>query len=241
MPVENVWLITGANRGIGLEMTKQLLEQPSNTVIATARDPAKATELHALKSSAKGTLHIVSLDVADRESIRKCADEVAGILGDKGIDYLVNNAGILISEGHKDTAYVMDIDVLERVLKTNVSGPAYTSQVLLPLIGKSAKKTIVNVSSTLGSKAWKGPGEVRSTSYSISKAALNMLTVKQARERPDITSVSICPGWLQTDMGGEGAMHPVSVGVAGILKVVNGLTPANSGEFLNFEGERVAW
>ncbi|KAI0746808.1 C-factor [Daedaleopsis nitida] len=235
-----VWLITGANRGIGLEMTKQLLQQPYNTIVATTRDPAKATALHGLKGSAKGTLHVVSLEVTDRESVRKCAAEVAGIVGDHGIDYLVNNAGILISEGHKDTGYTMDIDILERVLKTNVSAPAYISQVFLPLVEKSEKKAVVNISSTMGSKTVGGTLE-RAASYSISKAALNMLTCKQARERPDITAVSICPGWLQTDMGGEGAMHPVSVGVAGVIKVVTGLTPANSGDFINFEGQRVAW
>lgn len=77
-------------------MAKQLLQQPYNTVVATARDPSKATALHDLKSSAKGTLHVVTLEVTDRESVRKCAAEAAGIVGDHGIDYLVNNAGILI-------------------------------------------------------------------------------------------------------------------------------------------------
>ncbi|KAI0738667.1 C-factor [Daedaleopsis nitida] len=231
-----VWFITGANRGIGLELTRQLLQQPSNIVIATSRDPAKTTALRALGNNAKGTLHVVRLDTADRESIRKCADEVAGIVGDRGVDYLVNNAAII----EWDSAYTFDIDVLEKIMRTNVFGPAYIAQVFLPLVEKSTKKTIVNVSSTVGSKAWKDGG-ARAASYSMSKAALNMLTVKQARERPDITSVSICPGWLQTDAGGKDAMYPVSVGVSGVLKVVTGLTPANSGEFINFQGEHIAW
>ncbi|KAI0743401.1 NAD(P)-binding protein [Daedaleopsis nitida] len=241
-----VWLITGANRGIGLEMAKQLLEQPFNTVIATARNPAKTPELHALAqgSGAQGALHVVCLEVTDRESVVRCADEVVRILGEKklkGIDYLVNNAGI----GSQDAAYSMDIDHLEKILRTNVSAPAHIAQVFLPLVERSTKKTIVNMSSTNGSKTWEG-GMARSASYSISKAALNMLvrsapTVEQARERPDITSVCICPGWLQTDMGGGAATHPVSVGVAGVIKVVTGLTLANSGEFINWKGNRVAW
>ncbi|KAI0743377.1 C-factor [Daedaleopsis nitida] len=236
-PEGYVWLITGANRGIGLELAKQLLEQPTNTVIATARDPAKAVSLKELNNNAKGTLHVVGLEVADRESTRKATEKVASILGDRGIDYLVNNAGI----ANDDTGFKIDIDALEKIFKTNVAGPAYIAQVLLPLVEKSAKKTVVNISSTMGSKSFAGQNAERAASYSISKAALNMLTVKQARERPDITSVSICPGWLQTDMGSSAAMFPVSVGVTGIIKVVTGLTPANSGQFINFRGERVEW
>ena len=76
-------------------MTRQLLESPSNTVISTARNPAKATDLKALADTAKGTLHVVQLEIADYDSIRKCADEVKQILGDRGIDYLVNNAAIV--------------------------------------------------------------------------------------------------------------------------------------------------
>ena len=87
--------IGSTSRGIGLEMTKQLLKTPTNTVIAACRNPSKADALRTLADGAKGKLQIVALDVLDRESIRKCAEEVAGIVGDKGIDYLVNNAGVV--------------------------------------------------------------------------------------------------------------------------------------------------
>lgn len=160
-----------ANRGIGLELARQLLQQPSNTIIGTARDPAKATALRALEEDGKGTLHVVGLDTIDRESVRKAAGEVKAILGpDGGIDYLVNNAGI----AEDDSPYTINIDVLEKILKTNVSGPAYVSQVFLPFVEKSTKKTIVNISSSMGSMVWKMAG-ARAASYSISKAALNML------------------------------------------------------------------
>ncbi len=84
-----------ANRGIGLEMVKQLLQSPSNIVVAASRNPAKATELQGLAEKANGKLHLVILDVTDKESINKAAKEVAGFLGGKGIDYLINNAGVV--------------------------------------------------------------------------------------------------------------------------------------------------
>ncbi len=114
MSEEYVWLITGyvshqvhasyisltrnsrsANRGIGLETVKQLLQSPSNIIIAACRNPAKATELQELAKKAGGKAHLVELDVSDKESINKAAKEVSGVLGGKGIDYLVNNAGIV--------------------------------------------------------------------------------------------------------------------------------------------------
>ncbi|KAI0697107.1 NAD(P)-binding protein [Cerioporus squamosus] len=237
MSQEYVWLITGANRGIGLEMAKQLLSAPSNILIAACRNPAKATELQELAEKASGRLGLIALDVTNKESIARAAEEVAGILGGKGIDYLINNAGIL--PGGQDTAFSMDTTVMEQTFVTNVVGPAYVTHALIGLVEKSAKKTIVNVSSTLGSMG--ADFGVQSASYAVSKAALNMLTYKEAKEKPDITAISMCPGWLQTDMGGKSATHPVSVGVAGVLKTILSLKPEDSGQFFNFRGERVPW
>ncbi|TFK81889.1 NAD(P)-binding protein [Polyporus arcularius HHB13444] len=237
MSQEYVWLITGANRGIGLELVRQLLQAPSNIVVAACRNPSKATELQELAAKASGRLHLVALDVTSKESINQAAEEVAKTFGGKGIDYLVNNAGIL--PGGQDTAFSMDVNILEETFVTNVAGTAYVTQAFIGLVEKSAKKTIVNISSTLGSIG--SDFGVQSASYAISKAALNMLTYKEAKEKPDITAISMCPGWLQTDMGGKNATHPVSVGVAGILKKVLSLKPEDSGQFFNFQGERVPW
>ncbi|KAI0696967.1 NAD-P-binding protein [Cerioporus squamosus] len=238
MAQEYVWLITGANRGIGLEMVKQLLQSPSNTVVAACRNPAKAADLQQLAETAGGKLHVVALDVADKASIKQAAKEVAGIVGEKGIDYLINNAGIVMPGG-ADTAFGMDLDVLQQTFVTNVAGPAAVAQAFVGLVEKSEKKTIVNVSSTMGSigSNW----GVIGASYGISKTALNMLTYKEAKEKPEITAISMCPGWLQTDMGGENAMHPVSVGVAGVLKTILSLKREDSGQFFNFEGKHVPW
>ncbi|KAI0751855.1 NAD-P-binding protein [Daedaleopsis nitida] len=235
---EYVWFITGTNRGIGLEMTRQLLGSTTNTIIATCRNPSKASFLNELATSANGKLHIVSVDMDDTQSIRACADEVTRILGGKGIDYLINNAGIKLGD-EEDGAFTVEVDALQKTFLTNVSGPAYLARAFLPLVEKSQKKTIVNVSSILGSVGSDCGGF--HTTYSISKAALNMLTYKQAKERPDITTITIWPGWLQTDMGGSNAPDPVEVGVEGTLKTIKSLTPQNSGQFFNYKGELMPW
>ena len=193
------------SRGIGLEMTRQLLRTPTNRVIAACRNPSNALALRTISGVAKGKLHIIALDVLDRESIRKCAEEVAHIVGDKGIDYLVNNAGVvsLVSpnrrgtvgqltvspcprlqcSGGPDTTYDMDMDALQQTFLTNVAGPAYITQCLIPLVENSHRKVVLNMSSGLGSNAFKTPPGVEHlfASYSISKAAMNMLVRRGLR------------------------------------------------------------
>ncbi|RDX40869.1 NAD(P)-binding protein [Lentinus brumalis] len=237
MTQEYVWLITGANRGIGLEMVKQLLQSPANIIVAAARDPAKATELQRLAEKAGGKLRLLALDVTDKESINKAAKEVAEPLGGKGIDYLINNAGVML--GGEDMVFSMDVDILTKTFATNVGGPALVTQAFIGLVEKSEKKTVVNISSTVGSIA--SDFGAKAASYAISKAALNMLTYKEAKEKPDITVISMCPGWLQTDLGGPDAILPVSVGVEGVLKTILALKPEDSGKFFNFQGQGVPW
>ncbi|KAM5533674.1 hypothetical protein V8D89_012641 [Ganoderma adspersum] len=225
---DTVWLVTGTSRGIGLEMTKQLLQSPRNVVLAAYRNPSKADALRGLIASAGKRLHVVRLDVSDIQSVEDAAREAAQIVGEKGIDYLINNAGV--NPGGDDTAFSCKVDDLKEVFHTNLVGPAYVSQA----------GTVVSVSGTLGSIG-SDMGRVF-TSYAIVKAGLNMLTYKQAKERPDITVITICPGHLQTDMGGAGEdTLPVSVGVGGVIKVVTSLTPKDSGVYFNFQGERLPW
>ncbi|EIW54680.1 NAD-P-binding protein [Trametes versicolor FP-101664 SS1] len=234
---QRVWLITGASRGIGLEIVRQLSASPNNTIIATCRSPPSTNALKALGTSTKGAMHIVALDTDDRQSVQASAVEVATILGNRGVDYLINNAGF--NPGGYDRAFTMELDNMVRVFKTNVVGSAHVAQAYLPLVEKSTAKTIVNVSSTLGSMGSE-LGELYA-SYSISKAALNMLTYKQCRDRPDLTVISMCPGHLKTDGGGENAKLEVSVGVAGVLKVIKSLTLGDSGKFFRHSGEEVPW
>ncbi|CDO74376.1 hypothetical protein BN946_scf184956.g5 [Trametes cinnabarina] len=236
-PLEYVWLVTGANRGIGLELTKQLLRNPSNIVLAACRNPDQAAALNEVAQAANGRVHVLCLDVTDRSSIRDAFSEATRILGDKGIDYLLNNAAINLRDW--DSAFTLDPDVMQQVFETNVVGPAYITQVFLPLVEKSAKKMVVNVSSELG--RFNADFGTRSTSYSVAKAGLNMLTYKQQKERPDIVFISLCPGWLKTDMGGQEAPNDVAVGVEGVIKTILGLTPVDSGKFFNWKGQELSW
>ncbi|KAM5538390.1 hypothetical protein V8D89_007992 [Ganoderma adspersum] len=225
------------NRGIGLEIPKQLLQSPNNIVLAACRDPSKADALQALAASAGGRLHVLRLDVSDAQSITDAASEAAKIVGDKGIDYLINNAGI--NPGGLDTGFAFKAADFTTVFETNVVGPALLSLVETRKGGGKKKKTVVNVSSTVGG-AGAGVdhfGGICAT-YAVSKAALNMLT---AKDRADLIVVSVCPGHLQTDMGGPDAATPVSVGVSGLIKLAGSLTPQDSGAFLNLQGERIPW
>ncbi|EGO04106.1 hypothetical protein SERLA73DRAFT_175866 [Serpula lacrymans var. lacrymans S7.3] len=232
------WFITGASRGIGLEMTKQLLTSPTTTVFATCRSPATATGLHALKSSAgvKGTLHIVQLDVADAASIESGAKEVLKLLNGKGLDYVFNNAGINLGA---DFAFDFSPEDLLKSITSNVIGPALISRALYPAIEKSTRKVVVNMTSGLASiQSNHGP---KATSYSISKCALNMLTYKQAREKPDLIPFVVDPGWVKTEMGGPGAMLEPHESVSGILKHVSGATPDCAGKFFGYRGNEIPW
>ncbi|MEV8636237.1 SDR family NAD(P)-dependent oxidoreductase [Streptosporangium sp. NPDC051023] len=198
-------LVTGANRGIGLEVARQLAAA-GDTVILTARDLGKAQEA---AKGIKGDVVPVQLDVSDAES-------VAGLSLER-LDVLVNNAAI-----HYDTwqlAAEADLGVVREALETNVLGAWQLTQAVLPLLRASGHGRVVNVSSEAGSLARMGAG---TPAYAMSKAALNALTRMLAAElRGDRILVnSVCPGWVATDMGGPGG-GPVAEGAASVLWAVN--------------------
>ncbi|OSD04961.1 NAD-P-binding protein [Trametes coccinea BRFM310] len=231
------WLVTGSSRGIGFELVRQLVASSDNLVVAACRTPDKATALKGLKASAKGTLHIVQMDVSDFDSIRASAKQLEPILGEIGLDYLINNAAV----ASRDLPFALDPEELLQLMRTNVAGPAVVSQVCLPFLEKSVKKIILHISSTagsLGSTSWIGAGY---TSYSMSKAALNMLTLKQKAERPDLTLITLCPGPVKTDMNTENGQLEPEESVAGILKVITSVTAEDSGKFFSHDGKTIPW
>ncbi|KAJ8474203.1 hypothetical protein ONZ51_g7365 [Trametes cubensis] len=233
------WLITGASRGIGYELVRQLVSSSDNLVVAACRTPEKATALHALKSTSKGQLRLVQMDTGDFGSIRASFGQVEPILGEIGLDYLINNAGHTV----QDTPFILDPEALVSTFRVNAAGPALVSQVYLPLIEKSNRKVILNVSSEVGSiMSIEQLGlSGMFPAYAMSKAALNMLTVKQKGARPDLIAITLCPGHVKTDMGGpNGALEPEE-SVAGILKVVTEATSADSGKYLRYNGETIPW
>ncbi|OJT05880.1 hypothetical protein TRAPUB_3270, partial [Trametes pubescens] len=230
-----------ANRGIGLEIVKQLVAVPTNLVVAACRNPDKAAALAELKKTAKGTLHVVQLDVSDFDNIRALPPKLEPILGATGLDYLISNAGIAIV----DSAFTLDPDAFLNVVRTNAAGPALLSQVLLPFLEKARTKKILHVSSTAGSIGSVAGMQVKAHqmigSYAMSKAALNMLAYKQKVEKPDFTIITLCPGWVQTDMGGKEAVLKPEDSVAGIIKVITNATTADSGKYLRHNGEEIPW
>ena len=229
-------LISGANRGIGLEFTRQLLARGEH-VIAACRHPGKATALNALAGEHPGRLHVLPLDVASARSRAELVRELPLVLGDDArLDWLVNNAGVLHSGerfGHVEAA------ILEDSFRTNAIGPFLLAQALAPLLNDGAR--IANLSSVMASIASRG--EFRSPSYCASKAAQNMLTVQlaQAVAARGIVVLALHPGWVQTEMGGEHATVPTADAVRGLLQVVDGATPAQSGSFLDWRGGALPW
>lgn len=236
----DVWLITGANRGIGLEYVRQLLAAGA-TVIATARAPAAATALQALAAEHPATLRIEALDTGDAASIVALADRLHGV----GIDVLLNNAGLYggswDTDAQRQTLTGMDYALWEDIHRVNVMGPFRLIAALLPNLRQGRRRLVVNMSSDLGSIASNTAGQ--SHAYRTSKAALNMLTKGLSIDLKDegIAVVSMAPGWTRTELGGAHAQWSVADSVAHQCQVIARLTPADSGRFINLLGAPVAW
>jgi NAD(P)-dependent dehydrogenase (short-subunit alcohol dehydrogenase family) len=227
-------LVTGANRGLGLEFTRQLLAR-GDRVVATCRHPGRATALNALAGEYPGRLHVLPLDVAVEKSRAELARELP-LVEDGPLDLLVNNAGVLHSGerwGHVDGA------ILEDSLRTNAAGPFLLAQALAPRLADGG--VVANISSMMSSLATRT--EFRSPSYCISKAAQNMGTVMlDLALRPrGIRVVALCPGWVRTDMGGSGAEIEPADSVAGLLRVIDRLGADDGGRFLDWQGRGMQW
>lgn len=220
-------LITGANRGLGLEFARQYKEAGWR-VIGTARDPQEAQELAALG------VRVLPLDVASQQSV----DELAAALGDEPIDLLINNAGIFPRVGKIDE---IDFDDYNRTLAVNTVGPVRVTRALLPNLRRGELRMIAGLSSNLGSIAENERGNFYG--YRESKAALNMFTKTLAAELgPEgFTCIVLTPGWVQTDMGGSNATLTPAESIAGMKAVLDRLTPADNGTFWSYNGSQVPW
>lgn len=229
-------LVTGANRGLGLEFVRQLLARGDH-VVATCRHPGKATSLNPLAGEHPGRLHVLPLDVADPKSIAELARELALLdAGDLRLDLLVNNAGVLHSGERFGAVSAANLDDSFRI---NGRGPFLLTQALAHALADGAK--VANISSQLGSIA--RFGGFGTPSYAISKAAQNMATalLAQALSERTITVLALHPGWVQTDMGGNGAPILPTTAVTGLLAVIDGATLADSGRFFDYAGKAMAW
>ena len=224
-------VITGANRGIGLEMAKQLLNS-NRRVIAGCRNPKEASALNDLSSD--GDLSAFRLDLSDSDSIGDfCAQ-----LSDMTIDVLINNAGVLDRE--KDGMLGVNADAWLDTFRINSIAPFQVAVGLLENLKKSSRPRIISVSSQLGSLNHKGPGMY---SYNSSKAALNqvMKIMAQDLEGDGVMVCPIHPGWVQTDMGGPEADITPQESAGGIIAFIDNLTMEQSGRFWQWNGEEHPW
>lgn len=227
-------LITGANRGIGLEFVRQYLEH-GEKVLATARKLEQADELLELSESHSDRLSCFHLDVTEQESI----DQLHQDLEDGGheIDLLINNAGIMGSKESFES--VTDLDILT-VFDVNCLGPFRVTQKLLPSIQQN-EGDVVFITSLMGSIEDNGMGG--SYPYRISKASLNMLSRTLSRDYSDtdVRFLLLHPGWVKTRMGGENAKITKETSVSGMRDVIENLDDSMSGEFYNYDGNPLPW
>lgn len=229
-------LVTGANRGLGLEFTRQLLAQGDH-VVAACRRPGRANALNTLAGDHPGRLHVLPLDLARPHSHQELARELPLVLGQGArLGLLVNNAGVLHSGERLGSLSAANFEDSFRV---NAIGPLLLTQTLEPLLADGAR--VVNLSSSLGAIAL--AGRFGTPSYCMSKAALNMATVQLAHALSGrgIVVVAISPGWVRTDMGGNNAEVAPTEAVAGMLRVVAGLDSSDSGRFLDWQGAAPPW
>lgn len=233
-------LITGASRGLGLEFTRQYAADGWR-VFAACRNPAKADALRGIEASAEGRVQVRALDVTDHAQIDALAQELAG----EAIDLLLNNAGVM--EPHDVTFGNIDYGMWEDVFETNLLAPTHMAEAFVEHVARSERKLIVTLSSGLGSITINRPGERLAPGnlymYRTSKAAVNMVMRGLSFELKDrgITAVVVSPGHVRTDMGGPQARLGAEESIASVRKVIGGLSVADTGRFIFYDGEEHPW
>ena len=212
-------LITGANRGLGLEFGRQYLADGWQ-VYAACRNPHSASELRRLAGASDDKLQILALYVTDPMSVQAAAAEING----QAIDLLLNNAGIGGPRGQ--TIGNIDYEAWAKVLDVNTMGPLRVSEAFVDQVARSERKLIVTLTSGMGSIADNTLGG--SIAYRSSKAAVNMVMRSLAIDLAPlgITCVVINPGWLLTDMGGPHASLTTAESVTMLRRLIEGLWPA---------------
>lgn len=230
-------LITGANRGLGLALARELLHQ-GHHVVAAAREPQNSEELKQLEMVHTTAFTVAKMDVTSDDSVRGIADSLSREIG--SLDVLVNNAAVFPEEGDESIRDI-DLQYFRDAFETNVVGVVRVTRAFLPLLEQSPHPRVVNISSGASSISQKD--DAGYFAYATSKAALNMVTRAMAAELKKICIVAVTPGWVQTDMGGPNAPLTPAQSAGAIAKTITGLTLAQSSRFLERTGEesRYAW
>jgi len=222
-------MITGANRGLGLEFARQYTADGWH-VIATCRRPDDAAELNDLKNC-----EVQALDVTDFAAVTALAKQLSGTK----IDVLINNAGVYGPKG--DSLNSINFDAWPDVMKTNVMAPLHLSESFAPHVAASDFKCIATLSSKMGSMTDNSSGG--SYIYRSSKAALNavMKSLSHDLDELAINVIILHPGWVRTDMGGPNGLIDAPESVSGLRQVIANASPKNSGGFFNYDGTPIDW
>ena len=223
-------LITGANRGLGLEFVRQYADN-NWKVIATCRDPESAKDLYDIQ----GDKEILPLDVTNFEAIEQTSE----LLRSEKIDVLLNNAGVY--DPDKNGLGKTNFDDWTKMLRINTIAPLKIVESFISQVVSSRRKVIVSISSLLGSLSANDTGG--QYAYRSSKSALNSVNKSLSIDlaRKGIISIVISPGWARTDMGGPNAAVDPIDSVSGIRRVINNLKPEDSGKFFNYDGSNIDW
>ncbi|CAB3234727.1 unnamed protein product [Arctia plantaginis] len=240
-------LITGANRGLGLGMVKYILKQnTSNKIIATCRNVSEELKTLAVENK---NLFIVNLDLTKMSSIDEISPQITKIVGDQGLNVLINNAGI--STKFTKLALVKAEQLLDN-LTINTVAPIILTKTLLPTLKQASdinkekpmgvqRAAVINMSSILGSIEQNDKGGFYP--YRCSKAALNAATKSMSIDlkKENILVVSMHPGWVKTDMGGKNAPLDVDTSISGIFNTITKLGENDTGKFLQYDGTELPW
>jgi len=247
------YLITGASKGLGLEFTKQLVADPANFVLATARNPNASAGLQELVASTpKDRLVTFALDIGSEDAIKAGAAEAAKYLPN-GLDYLINNAGGVLKEQH--LLQTVDYDIFHKELWLNTLAPLATVRAFHPLLCQGKEKKVLFLTSGLASITHADHSPGLAAPYSVTKAALNMGVRKYSAELKDdgIILKLVHPGWIATDLGHsldewvetnlKGALKPIAVevGVAGTLKELHAATIDKTASYTDYTGKTLPW
>ncbi len=229
-------LITGANRGIGLEFCTQYAAAGWR-VLACCRDPGKADALNRLAARYPDLIKLHALDVTNHAQI----EQLARTLTNESIDLLINNAGVYPVADKRGGFGQTDYAEWMAAFNINTMAPLKMVEAFVEQIARSKLKLIITITSQMGSIDDNSSGG--SYLYRSSKAAANMVVKSLAVDLKEkgITSVAFNPGWVKTDMGGPNAMISVEQSVADMCKVIAGLTPADTGKFIGNDGVVIPW
>ena len=227
-------LITGTNRGLGLEFVRQYLFS-GRKVFATCRDIRTASELVALQKDAKGMLEILELDLFSDDSINQLSET----LSYSSIDLFVNNAGMMGARNLQLSR--VNGGSWAEVLRVNTIAPLLIVQNLLKSICLGQEKKLIFISSRVGSIEENTGGAMYA--YRSSKTALNQVVKSLSIDLLDrgLTTIALHPGWVLTDMGGPNALINVKTSVTGMISVINNISESDSGKFFNYDGSNIRW